>query len=659
MKRILSFVTLLLLTTFLGGLVVKAVLPAPKSGEATVVVHFHKWDENYENVGGHAWNGKVLVEVDGAYQELGDGVQPTGRDEFGIYFTYRFQAGATAPDLGFIPVMASDWKADGTIVQDWNNKLTSGGANVEIKVTDFAAGSTHHVYVFEGSKGVNAKVDEGEVPYFIADPEMVNLLVVFYDPNNNYHENLGVHSWNWIEEQNAPGWNSPLHVFSNVGMIGSAPVKAAMFKQTKDKVGSAGLLIYHGDGDNSKYTGDIKKEVTPDVGIYAADVEVGSTTPVFVLNAGAGNASNNNVYFGETIPEFAVEAFTFRFDLGSFANGAGTFAMNKRVVYTMFSLSIVTKFVTGGLTDEQKEAFKQDMISRFSIVEVVNGEPTTNKVPITEINFNEFADDTKEFILSLGQDLDHKKQYRVVYQAPTPEQPVKQRTIRFEVTAPAGTPNVYVVGSLNGWTPGRSNWKLTKGANNVWTLEVKAKLAPQKFEYKYVYAPDWPYEEDVAGNRELVIGDETTVVVSDTVTWKTAPVEGAEYPAEAAAHVLADEELHVIEVPEPIFAELELDTEAPKLIFQSDFDGETEDGIPYILIERYSEWDQTLFPIFRVNDNRDGNITNLVYVPADTEYKVLNTGELGDYKILLRVTDEWGHVTEVVFIFRVVAKIKK
>lgn len=538
MKRILSFVTLLLLTTFLGGLVVKAVLPAPAAGEATVVVHFHKWDEDYENVGGHSWGGEVLVEVGGEYQKLGGSVQPTGKDDFGIYFTYRFEAGATAPDLGFIPVMADKWNENGTINPDWNKKLTSGGANVEIKVTDFAAGSTHHVYVFEGSKGVNAKVDEGEVPYFIADPEMVNLLVVFYDPNNNYHENLGVHSWNWIEEQNAPRWNSPLHVFSNVGMIGSAPVKAAMLKQTKDKVGSAGLLIYHGDGDNSKYTGDIKKEVIPDVGIYAADVEVGSTTPVFVLNAGAGNASNNNVYFGETIPEFAVEAFTFRFDLGSFANGAGTFAMNKRVVYTMFSLSIVTKFVTGNLTDEQKEAFKQDMISRFSIVEVVNGEPTTNKVPITEINFNEFADDTKEFILSLGQDLDHKKQYRVVYQAPTPEEP----------------------GS---------------------------------------------------------------------------------------------------EVPAPVFAELELDTEAPKLIFQSDFDGETEDGIPYILIERYSEWDQTLFPIFRVNDNRDGNITNLVYVPADTEYKVLNTGELGDYKILLRVTDEWGHVTEVVFIFRVVAKIKK
>ncbi len=657
MKRILSFVTLLLLTTFLGGLVVKAVLPAPEAGEATVVVHFHKWDEDYENVGGHAWGGEVLVEVGGAYEKKGEGVQPTGKDDFGIYFTYRFTAGATAPDLGFIPVMAKAWNDDGTIVQDWDKKLSS--QDILIPVNEYAAGSTHHVYVFEGSKGKDAKVEEGEVPYLIADPEMVNLLLVFYDPNNNYHENLGVHSWNWIEEQNASGWNSPLHVFVNVGNVGSAPVKAAMFKQTKELVGGAGFLIYHGDGDNSKYTGDIKKEVTPDIGIYADDVEVGSTTPVFVLNTGAGSASNDNVYYGATIPNFAVEAFSFRFDLGSFANGAGTFAFNKRTVYTMVNLSIVTNFVNGNLTDEQKEAFKQEMISRFSIVEVVNGEATTNTVPITEINFNEFADDTKEFVLTLGEDLDATKDYRVIYQAPTPEQPVKQRTIRFEVTAPAGTPAVYVVGSLNNWTPGSSNWKLTKGANDVWTLEVTAMLSPQNFEYKYVYAPDWPYEEDVADNRVLTIGDAAEVVVQDTVTWKTAPVDGATYPAEAEAFVLADEELVEIVTPEPIFTELDLDREAPKLMIQSEVDGETEDGIPFIYIKQYSKWDQTLFPDFIVNDNRDGRITHRVYVPADTEFKILDTNKLGDQKILLRVTDDWGHVTEVVFIFRVVAKIPK
>lgn len=66
-----------------------------------------------------------------------------------------------------------------------------------------------------------------------------------------------------------------------------------------------------------------------------------------------------------------------------------------------------------------------------------------------------------------------------------------------------------------------------------------------------------------------------------------------------------------------------------------------------------------LFPDFIVNDNRDGRITHRVYVPADTEFKILDTNKLGDQKILLRVTDDWGHVTEVVFIFRVVAKIPK
>ncbi|HHT82005.1 MAG TPA: hypothetical protein GX003_01005, partial [Acholeplasmataceae bacterium] len=389
------------------------------------------------------------------------------------------------------------------------------------------------------------------------------------------------------------------------------------------------------------------------------DVEVGSTTPVFVLNTGAGNASNDNVYYGETLPNFAVEAFSFRFDLGSFANGAGTFAFNKRTVYTMLSLSIVTGFVKGNLTDEQKDAFKQEMISRFSIVEVVNGEATTNTVPITEINFNEFADDTKEFVLTLGEDLDATKDYRVIYQAPTPEQPVKERTIRFEVTAPAGTPAVYVVGSLNGWTPGISNWKLTKGANDVWTLEVTAMLSPQNFEYKYVYAPSWDFAEDIGPNRVLTIGDEAEVVVKDTVTWGTAPVDGAEYPEEAEAVVLADEELVEIVTPEPIFAELDLDRDAPNLMIQSDVDGETEDGIPFIYIKQYSKWDQTLFPDFIVNDNRDGRITHRVYVPADTEFKILDTNTLGDQKILLRVTDDWGHVTEVVFIFRVVAKIPK
>lgn len=655
MKRILSFITLLLLTAALGGLIVKAALPEPAEGEATVVVHFHKWDGNYENVGGHTWGGKVLVKVGEEYLLKDSGVQPTGSDDFGIYFTYRFTAGATAADLGFIPVMASEWKEDGTIVQNWDAKLSA--ADVIIPVKEYAAGSTHHIYVFEGSKGLNAKAEEGEVPYLIANPDMVNLLVLFYDPNNNYHENLGVHSWSWSENQNADGgWNTPLQIFKNVAMIGTTPVKGFMFTQTADAIGNAGLLIYHGDGDASKYSGDIKKEVTPDLGIYAEGVQNGLVTPVFVLNTGAGNSSNSNVFYGEALGNFGVEAFSFRFDLGSIADGTGTFAMNKRVVYTLFSQSIVTQFTK--LDEEEKDAAKAEIMSRFSIVEVVDGEPTTNTVAISEINFNEYADDTKEFILTLGADLDHTKDYRVLYTpALAPEQILKERTIKFEVTAPEGTPNVYIVGSLNNWTAGSSNWKMTKGEGNVWTFEVKANLLPKTFEYKYLYAPDWAYEEDVPGNRSLVIGDEEIIEVKDEIVWKTAPVDGAEYPPENDPKTIIDDE--PVPAPDAIFAALDLDKSAPEFVFQTEFSSTTDENIGVIEIQRYSKWDQTLFPRFRVSDERDGNITHRVYVPEDTEFKVLDTNTLGDYKILLRVVDDWGHVTEKVFIFRVVAKVKK
>ena len=100
--------------------------------------------------------------------------------------------------------------------------------------------------------------------------------------------------------------------------------------------------------------------------------------------------------------------------------------------------------------------------------------------------------------------------------------------------------------------------------------------------------------------------------------------------------------------------DLELDREAPELIFTTEM--KEEDGFKIVEIQQYSKWDPTKFPRYRVNDNRDGNLTHRVYVPSDTEHKILDTNKLGDQKILLRVEDNWGHVRDVIFIFRVVAK---
>ncbi len=652
MKKIFTFISLLLLTFVVGGLIVQA-LPAPGEGEATVVVHFHKWDENYENVGGHAWEGNVLVEVDGTFEKKNGGVHPTGKDDFGIYFTYRFQVGETAADLGFLAVMAKQWNDDGTIVQNWDAKLTP--EDVRIPVKDMAAGEEKHIYVFEGSRGQTADEEKGEVPYLVADPELVNLLVVFFDPSGKYHEDLGVHSWGWAEGYNAAGWNNPFKAFSTVGKMGATDVKAALFAQTPEDVKDSGLLIYHGDGDNGKYTGDIKKDdgATPDLALYAEGVEAGLVVPLYVVSKGAGNASNNNVFYGENLDEFAIEATMFRFELGSYADGKGTFAYNNNTVYTMFNQSIETNFLT--LTEEQKAEKKAELISWFSVYEVTGEDKTKGaEVEIEAINFNEYADSASEFILTLKNPLDSTKNYQVQFkeEIEEPAQPVA-RTITFKTTAPEGTETVYIVGSMNGWTPGRSNWKMIKEEDGSFSYTIEASLLEQTFEYKYVNAASWDYEEIVGGNRKVEIGSDAEILVEDTIAeWKAKP-EG-EAPAEADEFILPDDE----EVPMPkgkeAVEDLELDREAPELIFTTEM--KEEDGFKIVEIQQYSKWDPTKFPRYRVNDNRDGNLTHRVYVPSDTEHKILDTNKLGDQKILLRVEDNWGHVRDVIFIFRVVAK---
>ena len=651
MKRIVTLVTMLLLTVFTGTML-NAALPALGEGEAKLVIHFHKWDDDYENIGAHLWSGKALVPVGENFELKDGGIQATGQDEFGLYFEVYYTAGAEAADVGFIPVGALQVKDDGTIVQNWDAKLSKN--DVLISVKGNAAGSVTHVYVFEGSKGKDADMEAGEVAYLVSDPTKANLLLVFFDPSGEYHENLGIHSWNWSEEQNASGWNMPLKVFKTVGKMGAADVKAAILNQDAADIGGAGLLIYYGDGDASKYTGDIKKDATPDIGIYADGVQNGSVTPVYVLAAGTGNTSNANVYYGENLVDFGIEALTFRFELGKVENGSGTFAMTKRIVYTLFNQAIVTNFLTA--TDEEKEVKKTNLKNSFKVVEYVNGEATTKEIKVAEINFNEYANEVKEFILTLESDLDHTKEYKIHFKEYIdPATQPKLRTIRFEVTAPAGTPNVYVVGSLTGWTPGRSNWKLTKGANNVWSLEIEATLLDKEFEYKYVYAPGWSYEEDVAGNRKLTItGD--TILAKDEVVWKTAPVEGAEYPAEEGALELAND---VGVVPKEAKENLVMDTEAPEIMFLTEFAKTTSEGYGVIEILRYSKWDPTKFPVYRANDNRDGDIRHRVYVPGDQPNRFLDTNELGDYKILLRVVDDWGHVTEKIFVFRVVEQLGK
>ncbi len=98
---------------------------------------------------------------------------------------------------------------------------------------------------------------------------------------------------------------------------------------------------------------------------------------------------------------------------------------------------------------------------------------------------------------------------------------------------------------------------------------------------------------------------------------------------------------------------VDIDRDAPVLTFinPSSIVGQLpEDRI--ITVEWGQPFNPNLFPRFLVDDNRDGDLTPFVYVP-EGDFSVLDTGEEGDYTIMLRVEDEWGNVTEETFIFRV------
>ena len=524
MKKVFNAIMLFALLLTFGGLLVHAE-SGPAEGEATVVVHFHRWDGDYQDVAAHTWNrNAVEVDVKGTPTRVTNaGVLPTGSDEFGLYFKYFFTPDEDHPGVGFIPVVASSTDPDaGTAVEDWNKKLTgTGGPDVMIDVKDMKAGEVRHVYVFEGTPGLNAQ--EGEVAYLVADPELVNMLLVYYDPNNAYEENLGIYNWGGWTEAADGSWGTPVQVFSTVGAYGTGAVKAAMLTAAADKASGVGLLIYAG-GDDNKRTGDVNfvKGKT-----YAA----GDVEPVFVLNIGAGKTGNENVFIGDTLDNFREEAFSFKFDAGSYAAGTGTFAFTPTVVYTKLSRSIPLGYKTA--SDDEKAELKETMLGSFTLneVTVVDGEVTEvgTEIPLEGINFDEYSDETSEFILVIKDEnkLDNKKEYQLSfhYQEVSPS----NMTLNLTVTLADGVKapdRMFAVGSMNGWTPGDPTWELLSAdEGKTWKLSNTLLAEAEEFEYKYVAGADWNFEElngsgESIQNRRVGVTEKVVDQADVIAEWK-------------------------------------------------------------------------------------------------------------------------------------------
>lgn len=89
---------------------------------------------------------------------------------------------------------------------------------------------------------------------------------------------------------------------------------------------------------------------------------------------------------------------------------------------------------------------------------------------------------------------------------------------------------------------------------------------------------------------------------------------------------------------------IDMDTEKPVITLISDEE---------IVIKQGEKWDPTLFPLYKVTDNRDTNLTGRVYVKSG--HGTLNTNVPGDYPITLVVEDTFGNFGELTFNIKVVA----
>ena len=318
----------------------------PDGAEAKVVFHYQRWDGDYTGTGLWTWNCGTAGSS-GA-------VTMKGVDDFGAVMEIVIDTDDAEDTIGIIPI-AHDIDKDSR----WDHRETPVGEDINLDISKLNDGTLTelHVYYFEG----------GLQNVFIADATKANVLILYYDPEGNYEENLGFHTWGdqWTNVENA-SWGEPVKVFvdgfkSPLGVTG----KAALL-QTEPGT-DAETLIYAGDDETKKHAdhGNLKG---------FEDMVAGEVRVVYV--------AMQKVYDERT--EFAPEAF------------GGT---------------IIWEPVFEEVTKEI------DILELIDFKEYFTLKEGDKEIPIKAIYFNTTAEETNEFVLELDKEnkLDNKKKYTLYF----------------------------------------------------------------------------------------------------------------------------------------------------------------------------------------------------------------------------------------------------
>ncbi|HHU24259.1 MAG TPA: hypothetical protein GXZ57_04120 [Acholeplasmataceae bacterium] len=372
----------------------------PVSKIGTVVVHYQNFLGEYDDSGAHSWNfGSIETQ---SYPRRADGVDP-----FGAY--WEIPIGSDSQDqIGLI--LLKKGMDSGT---QWDHKEYSQDLFVPLKAIkdNWATNQTEmtmHVYYFQGTD-----------QFFIARPDVVNVLVAYYDPTGAYEENLGLHLWEgWVGAYGDPDfsldaitWDKPYEMKNGFKSDADVDGKVAMLYLTPGS--NAGLIVHAGDD---------KKSGGADVMIFQ-DYEAGEVVQLYVIGG--------QYFVGENAAEdFREAAFTFGFVPISIGDKGlnGTYAPNPKSVIVKFSLAVPTVQLDEEgkpvLDETTKLPIPLDVKAFFKVYEAeeVDGvlTPKGNPLTIERIDYNQSPSTTsvKEFVVQLaeGATLDNTKRYIITFE---------------------------------------------------------------------------------------------------------------------------------------------------------------------------------------------------------------------------------------------------
>lgn len=394
MKRILSLIiTLSLVVTVfaLGTSKVAAEVPANDCTTShTVVIHYHRWDNDYTNMDFWAWG----TGTDGSGNP-----QIVGEDDFGAV-AYLCVNGTDADDnAGLIPRL-NDWSyKDGTDVD------ANGGDDKSIPLRDeagdldgFDENGIKHVYVLQGSPDVYT-VDM-DSPYFQKEG-FGTLVVVYYDPTESYE---GWNMWTW--GTGTGGTEAPNYFQYRLG-IDQGPetdkFKVGIFNIAADADDTIGFIV-RTDAWEKKYADDLFVDVT---GIK------GSGTQFTFYIAGEGDFYDNFMDFEAVVNLFEIT--------NAVALGPGSIEVN-------FNKEIVT------VVDE---------VDVFDASKFMVKDKDGTAVAISNVSYNSTSEANDIFTLILDEDLmGSMAPYTVEYDYGA------DMPATFEVDVDADAPEIFVIGAV-------------------------------------------------------------------------------------------------------------------------------------------------------------------------------------------------------------------